>query len=72
MTRIDALEKALQENEYFLFFQTNKKIIKKHKKISEILKKEISDEILLWAEQNPVSEEIQNLSDDELLLELLK
>lgn len=65
MLRIEILEKALSQNEAFLFFQTNKKTKNKHKKISQSLRREISKEIYDYCANIP--DEIKNMSDDELI-----
>jgi hypothetical protein len=68
MQRIELLDKAYAQNEAFLFFQTDKKIIAKHKKISKILEKEIRNEIRTYCEDVP--DNIKKMTDSELLAEL--
>lgn len=72
MQRIELLNKAYSQNEAFLFFQSNKKIIAKHKKISKILEQEIRDEFQIGFQGRfgNIPDEIQNMNDDELLSRL--
>jgi hypothetical protein len=70
--KIELLNKAYSQNEAFLFFQSNKKIIAKHKKISKILEQEIRNEFQIGFQESfgDIPNEIQSMNDDELLARL--
>ena len=73
MLKIQVLEQAYSQNEAFIFFQTDKKIKAKHKKISKILEQEIRNELDTGFQERfgNISDEINNMTDDELLADLL-